>query len=227
MARYRYRRRRENHWLLVLVAVVAVAGVGARHSAALASPPAPAGAAGPIAYAEAQLGKPYVWGATGPDAFDCSGLVMEAYASVGVTIPRTSQEQWAALAHIPPGAQRPGDLVFFAGADGTATAPGHVGLVLSPHRMVEAYATGYPVASAITARLAAGDQAPASSPPNRIGDRACTVIIRLAGGREHRHGHRALVRLVLMRGSSLGRPDGPRRHQRHPRPVARPAAGSR
>jgi cell wall-associated NlpC family hydrolase len=146
MVRYRYRRCRENRWLLVLVAVVAVASVGARHSAALASPHAPARAVGQaIAYAEAQLGKPYVWGATGPDAFDCSGLVMEAYASAGVTIPRTSQEQWAALPHIPPGGQRPGDLVFFAGADGTVTAPGHVGLVLGPHRMVEAYATGYPV----------------------------------------------------------------------------------
>jgi cell wall-associated NlpC family hydrolase len=148
MARYRYRRRRrgQNGWLVVLVAVVAVAGVGARHSAALASPHVPAGAAGQaISYAEVQLGKPYVWGATGPDAFDCSGLVMEAYASVGVTIPRTSQEQWAALPHIPPGDQRPGDLVFFAGGDGTTTAPGHVGLVLSRHRMVEAYAPGYPV----------------------------------------------------------------------------------
>ena len=163
MARYRYRRRRENHWLLVLVAAVAVASVGARHSAALTSPHAPAGAAGQaIAYAEAQLGKPYLWGATGPDAFDCSGLVMEAYASADVTIPRTSQDQWATLPHIPPGGQRPGDLVFFVGADGTATAPGHVGLVLGRHRMVEAYATGYPVRISHygTPDSPAGDQAP-------------------------------------------------------------------
>jgi cell wall-associated NlpC family hydrolase len=164
MARYRYRRRRENRWLLVLVAVVAVDGVGARHSAALASPHTPAGAAGQaIAYADAQLGKPYEWGATGPDAFDCSGLVMEAYASAGVTIPRTSQEQWAALPHIPAGDQQPGDLVFFAGADGTVTAPGHVGLVLGRHRMVEAYATGYPVRISHygTSGSPPGDQAPA------------------------------------------------------------------
>ena len=143
---YRYRRRRENRWLLLLVAVVAFAAVGARHAAADASPQASAGAARQaIAYAEAQLGKPYAWGGTGPDAFDCSGLVMEAYASADVTIPRTSQAQWAQLPHVAPGDQRPGDLVFFPGADGTWTAPGHVGLVLGPHRMVEAYATGYRV----------------------------------------------------------------------------------
>jgi cell wall-associated NlpC family hydrolase len=163
MARYRYRRR-ENRWLLVLVAAVAAAGVGARHSAANASLQAPAGAAGQaIAYAEAQLGKPYLWGGTGPDAFDCSGLVMEAYASAGVTIPRTSEAQWAALPHIPAGDQQPGDLVFFPGADGTWTAPGHVGLVLGPHRMVEAYAPGYPVRISHygTPDSPAGDQAPA------------------------------------------------------------------
>ena len=89
--------------------------------------------------------------------------MIEAYASAGVTIPRTSKEQWAALPHIPPSGQRPGDLVFFAGADGTATAPGHVGLVLGPHRMVEAYATGYPVRISHygTPDSPAGDQAPA------------------------------------------------------------------
>jgi peptidoglycan DL-endopeptidase CwlO len=98
-----------------------------------------------ISYAEEQLGKPYQWGATGPDAFDCSGLVMMAYRAAGIDIPRTSQQQWAAGPRISPSQVQPGDLVFFAGADGTATAPGHVGLVIGNGLMIEAYATGFPI----------------------------------------------------------------------------------
>jgi len=110
--------------------------------------PLPAGTAGKIlAYAEAQIGKPYQWGATGPDAFDCSGLAMMAYRAAGITIPRTSQAQWAYGTQIPASQVQPGDLVFFAGADGTPAAPGHVGIVLDPaaRTMINAYATGYPV----------------------------------------------------------------------------------
>jgi peptidoglycan DL-endopeptidase CwlO len=98
-----------------------------------------------ISYAEAQLGKPYLWGGTGPDAFDCSGLVMMAYQAAGITIARTSQAQWATLPHVPASQVEPGDLVFFAGADGTATSPGHVGLVIGGGQMIEAYATGFPI----------------------------------------------------------------------------------
>jgi cell wall-associated NlpC family hydrolase len=98
-----------------------------------------------IAYAEAQLGKPYLWGGTGPDAFDCSGLVMMAYRQAGVVTPRTSQAQWAWGPQIQPGHEQPGDLVFFAGSDGTQTSPGHVGMVIGNNKMVEAYATGYPI----------------------------------------------------------------------------------
>jgi cell wall-associated NlpC family hydrolase len=110
--------------------------------------PLPAGTAGKIlAYAKAQLGKPYQWGATGPDAFDCSGLAMMAYRAAGLVIPRTTQDQWAYGTQIPLRQAQPGDLVFFAGADGTPTAPGHVGIVLNPatHTMIDAYATGYSV----------------------------------------------------------------------------------
>jgi peptidoglycan DL-endopeptidase CwlO len=98
-----------------------------------------------IAYAEEQLGKPYQWGATGPDAFDCSGLVMMAYRAAGIEIARTSQAQWTSEPHIPADQVQPGDLVFFAGADGTPTAPGHVGLVIGNGQMIEAYATGFPI----------------------------------------------------------------------------------
>jgi peptidoglycan DL-endopeptidase CwlO len=98
-----------------------------------------------IAYAEEQLGKPYQWGATGPDAFDCSGLVMMAYRAAGIDIVRTSQEQWATEQRVPASQVQPGDLVFFAGADGTPTSPGHVGLVIGNGQMIEAYATGFPI----------------------------------------------------------------------------------
>ena len=98
-----------------------------------------------ISYAEQQLGKPYLWGGTGPDAFDCSGLVMMAYRAAGISIERTSQAQWASETRVPASQAQPGDLVFFAGADGTVTDPGHVGLVLGNGKMIEAYATGFPI----------------------------------------------------------------------------------
>ena len=133
-----------------------------------AAGPLPAGTAGKvIAYAEAQLGKPYQWGATGPDAFDCSGLAMMAYRAAGISIPRTSQEQFQFGTRIPPPAAQPGDLVFFAGGDGTPQAPGHVGIVIGNGEMIEAYATGYPV------RIATYGQP--SSPP---GDEAVAGITR-------------------------------------------------
>ena len=100
-------------------------------------------AAQAIAYARRQIGLPYLWGGTGPDAFDCSGLAMEAYAAAGISIPRTSQQQWARGPRV--SIPEPGDLVFFAGADGTVTSPGHVGIVTGPDTMIEAYGTGYPI----------------------------------------------------------------------------------
>jgi len=98
-----------------------------------------------ISYAEDQIGKPYLWGGTGPDAFDCSGLVMMAYRAAGIYIPRTSQQQWLWGPRIPASQVEPGDLVFFAGSDGTLKAPGHVGLVIGNGQMIEAYATGFPI----------------------------------------------------------------------------------
>jgi cell wall-associated NlpC family hydrolase len=98
-----------------------------------------------IAFARAQIGKPYLWGGTGPDAFDCSGLVMMAYRAAGVDIPRTSQVQWTWGPKVAPGHEQPGDLAFFAGADGTTTSPGHVGLVIGHGLMIEAYSTGFPI----------------------------------------------------------------------------------
>ncbi|MFI6879623.1 NlpC/P60 family protein [Streptomyces sp. NPDC050400] len=66
-----------------------------------------------LAYAVRQIGKPYVWGAEGPESFDCSGLTSQAWAHAGQVIPRTSQEQWATLPRVPLGELRPGDLVVY------------------------------------------------------------------------------------------------------------------
>ena len=124
--------------LAVGVGIAALSG----HGGAASGAPSKA-AARAIAYARQQLGKPYLWGGTGPYSFDCSGLVMEAYAHAGVGIARTSQAQWATERHV--SSPRPGDLVFYPGADGTWTAPGHVALVVGGGQMIEAYATGYPI----------------------------------------------------------------------------------
>ncbi|MFP8886098.1 MULTISPECIES: C40 family peptidase [Streptomyces] len=66
-----------------------------------------------LAFAEAQLGKPYVWGATGPNSYDCSGLTQAAWLSAGVSLPRTTYDQVEAGTRIAKADMRPGDLVFF------------------------------------------------------------------------------------------------------------------
>jgi cell wall-associated NlpC family hydrolase len=99
-----------------------------------------------VSYAIAQLGKPYQWGATGPEAFDCSGLVMMAYRAAGIAIPRTTFQQ--VLVGTPVYGVHdlaPGDLLFSAGSDGTATDPGHVGMYIGSGLVVEAPRNGEPV----------------------------------------------------------------------------------
>ena len=102
-----------------------------------------AGAA--VAFARLQIGKPYLWGGTGPDAFDCSGLTMMAYRAAGVDIPRTAADQWMWGPRVAPNKVQPGDLVFFAGAHGTRKAPGHVGIVIGHGMMIDAPSPGLPV----------------------------------------------------------------------------------
>ncbi|MGV9301943.1 MULTISPECIES: bifunctional WXG100 family type VII secretion target/C40 family peptidase [unclassified Nonomuraea] len=95
-----------------------------------------------IDYALKQLRDPYVWGAVGPDSFDCSGLTLRAYESAGTQIPRVAHDQWLRGPRIPSGAVQPGDLVFFDNnGDGTAD---HVGIVLDPEKqtMIHAPKTG-------------------------------------------------------------------------------------
>ncbi|MGX1511195.1 C40 family peptidase [Streptomyces collinus] len=66
-----------------------------------------------VRFAVEQLGKPYEWGAEGPASYDCSGLTSVAWERAGTPIPRTSQEQWARLDHVPLDELRPGDLVVY------------------------------------------------------------------------------------------------------------------
>jgi peptidoglycan DL-endopeptidase CwlO len=95
-----------------------------------------------IAYAEAQLGKPYLWGADGPDAFDCSGLVYAAYKSAGIVIGRTTY-QWSQDGQaVPLSKIEPGDLLFYAGSDGSATDPGHVVMYIGGGQVIQAPQTG-------------------------------------------------------------------------------------
>lgn len=85
-----------------------------------------------ISYATSQIGKDYVWGAVGPDTFDCSGLTLRSWQAAGRTIPRTSQEQWRQLPRVELKDMRPGDLViYFSDAS-------HVGMYLGDGAIVHA-----------------------------------------------------------------------------------------
>ena len=110
----------------------------------------PAGVPAPIAtaitFALAQIGKPYIWGGTGPDGWDCSGLMMMAYHAAGIAIPRGSIAQSTVGMPIYDTDQlQPGDLLFVPGSDGTVTAPGHVGMYLGHGVLVEAPHSGLTV----------------------------------------------------------------------------------
>lgn len=81
------------------------------------SPPPSSSASGKAAIAvkaaEAELGKPYSWGAAGPDSFDCSGLMLWAWAKAGVSLPHSSADQYNVGTHVSEDQLQPGDLVFY------------------------------------------------------------------------------------------------------------------
>lgn len=83
-----------------------------------------------LSTASAQKGDPYKWGAAGPDAFDCSGLVYYSYKHNGETLPRTAQAQYNASAHVSPSNRRKGDLVFIGKSSGGIY---HVGIYAGFH----------------------------------------------------------------------------------------------
>jgi cell wall-associated NlpC family hydrolase len=108
-----------------------------------------------VRFALAQLGKPYVWAAAGPDAYDCSGLTMAAWAAAGVALPHHAADQAYAGTPEPPDLSRAagGDLVMIPGSDGTPAAPGHVGMIVGYTQqsdgqhlwLIQAPETGVPV----------------------------------------------------------------------------------
>ena len=97
-----------------------------------------------VSWAEEQLGKPYQWGAAGPGSFDCSGLTMAALAQAGISVTHNANAQWQQAKAHPVAADQlaPGDLVFYAGSDGSPTAPGHVGIYVGNGEIIDAPHTG-------------------------------------------------------------------------------------
>jgi cell wall-associated NlpC family hydrolase len=92
-------------------------------------PPAGARSQAVVAFAAAQIGRPYCWGGTGPGCFDCSGLVHEAWGAVGVRLPRTSTSMAEELAEVPLDELRAGDILWW---------PGHVGIYAGEGWAIEA-----------------------------------------------------------------------------------------
>jgi cell wall-associated NlpC family hydrolase len=90
-----------------------------------------------IRYALAQVGKPYVWGATGPDSYDCSGLVQRSYAMAGIALPRTSREQARVGKAVELPDLLPGDLLFWAYDPSDLSTVHHVALYLGDGKIVQ------------------------------------------------------------------------------------------
>jgi cell wall-associated NlpC family hydrolase len=93
-----------------------------------------------VAFALSQVGAPYTWGGTGPYSagYDCSGLVMAAWAQAGIQIPRTTYDDWASLPHVATADMQPGDLMLFDGE-------GHVGMYVGNGMLVDAPQPGQTV----------------------------------------------------------------------------------
>ncbi len=107
--------------------------------------PANQAAAKAIAYAQLQLGKPYIWGGNGPVGYDCSGLVQQAYLSAGIQLPRVAADQYHAGAMLPVAQAQPGDLVFLATDKSNPATIHHVAMYLGNHQIIEAQDFGIPI----------------------------------------------------------------------------------
>jgi cell wall-associated NlpC family hydrolase len=115
------------------------------------SPPAPTpvrhvaaagGAATAVAWAYREIGKPYVWGAAGPNSFDCSGLAQYVWAKAGVYLAHFTGDQWNEGTHVARADVEPGDLVFFATNTSDPATIHHVGIYVGGGMMIDAPFTG-------------------------------------------------------------------------------------
>ncbi|MGH9076146.1 MAG: C40 family peptidase [Acidimicrobiales bacterium] len=127
-----------NHDPTYVDEVTALAGA---YQGSPATPGAAGGVGAVLVVAESQLGKPYLWGGAGPEAYDCSGLVVVAFAAAGVTFPHDAAAQYtlSAANPVPLGGLLPGDLVFFGTTPATID---HVGIYVGAGEMIDAPHTG-------------------------------------------------------------------------------------
>jgi cell wall-associated NlpC family hydrolase len=127
---------------------------------AVTAAPAVAGGSGAaqaaVRTALAQVGDPYVWGAAGPNAFDCSGLTQYAYAAAGISLPHSSSMQSRMGVPVSKADLQPGDLVFFY------SPVSHVGMYIGNGQMVHASTSGVPV------KVASVDSMPGYNSARRI-----------------------------------------------------------
>jgi peptidoglycan DL-endopeptidase CwlO len=105
-------------------------------------PPQPGNAQVAVKFAYAQLGEPYVWGGAGPDSWDCSGLVMGAWAAAGVTLPHYSVSQYYATTPISYSAMRPGDIIFYASNPSDPNTIFHEAMYIGNGQEIQAPHTG-------------------------------------------------------------------------------------
>lgn len=117
----------------------APAAAGPGPQAAIPPPPPSGGAGTAVAAAEAEVGKPYVYGGAGPDSFDCSGLMMWAWAKAGVSLSHSAQSQYFETTRVPLSAMQPGDIIFFGAS---VSGIGHDAMYVGGGQMVEAPHTG-------------------------------------------------------------------------------------
>ncbi|HEV3012832.1 MAG TPA: C40 family peptidase, partial [Actinomycetota bacterium] len=133
-----------NHADWYVTKVLAIASTYAASQGLPAGAPAEEVAAAAVQFAYSELGKPYKWGATGELGFyDCSGLMLRAYEKGGITLPRTSRQQWYAGARVWQVSQMlPGDLVFYAYNTADPATIHHVGIYIGAGNMIDAPYTG-------------------------------------------------------------------------------------